>query len=85
MENERPLSSLLVAAALLSLLGLTGCSQLKTLFETRPSEKMPQYHPVEVEYSDQHWSADQRHGFTTPRKELSLCPTNGFSPWSSLA
>src|SRR5580698_6888079 len=78
MENERPLSSLLVAAALLSLLGLTGCSQLKTLFETRPSEKMPQYHPVEVEYLDQHWSADQRQWFYHTAQGTELVPYKWF-------
>jgi hypothetical protein len=46
MKNQKPLSSKILAI-LLSVLPLTGCSQLKTLIETRPSEKMPAYHPVD--------------------------------------
>lgn len=78
MKNQKPLSSKLLLAVLWSVLSLSGCGQLKTLVETRPSELMPPYRPVNVEYSEQHWSPDQRQWFYHTAQGTELVPYKWF-------
>jgi hypothetical protein len=69
------LGGLLVACVL----GMSGCQQVKVLFETRPSEKMPAYHPVaEVQYLNQNWSGYNRQWFYHAGQGTVLMPYSWF-------
>ena len=69
----------LLLAAAISILGMTGCQQLKDVFETRPSEKMPQYKPVsEVYIAGQNWPTDQRQWYYHTSQGTVLLPYKWF-------
>jgi len=58
---------------------MTGCQQLKDVFERRPSENMPQYKPVsEVYFSGQNWPADQRQWYYHTSQGTVLLPYKWF-------
>ena len=78
MNDQRKLSLVPLIAVVLSAMLMSGCSQLKALFETRPSEQMPAYHPVQVEYPDQHWSPEQRQWFYHAGQGTELLPYKWF-------
>ncbi|HEX4486594.1 MAG TPA: di-heme-cytochrome C peroxidase [Terriglobales bacterium] len=61
------------------LAAMTGCSDVKTLLTTRPSEKMPAYKPVsEVYFPDQTWTADRRQWFYHSSQGTVLLPYKWF-------
>jgi len=70
------------AAAWLAILSLTitltGCQQLQAIFGTRPSENMPAYKPVEVQFAKQNWSPDQRVWFYHTAQGTELLPYQWF-------
>jgi hypothetical protein len=58
---------------------MSGCQQLKTIFVTRPTEKMPAYNPVkEVQFADQKWSAAQQQWFYHTGQGTELVPYAWF-------
>lgn len=56
----------------------TGCGQLQAVFATRPSEKMPAYKPVEVQFENQNWSAGQREWLYHSPQGTELVPYKWF-------
>ena len=69
--------SVLVLLAIL-LVTMTGCQQLQAVFGTRPSENMPSYKPVEVQFAQQNWSPDQRTWFYHSPQGTELLPYRWF-------
>ena len=67
-----------VLALAACMLAMTGCSQLKAIFATRPSEKMPAYRPVDVQFEKQGWSQDQRAWFYHTAQGTELLPYKWF-------
>ena len=59
-------------------IAMTGCSQLQAIFVTRPSEKMPAYKAVEVQFGKQNWSPDQRLWFYHTAQGTELLPYKWF-------
>lgn len=57
---------------------MTGCSQLQAVFVTRPSEKMPAYKPIEVQFGKQNWSPEQRAWFYHTAQGTELLPYKWF-------
>jgi mono/diheme cytochrome c family protein len=57
---------------------LSGCSQLRAIFASRPSENMPAYKPVQVEFGKQNWSPDQRAWFYHTAQGTELLPYKWF-------
>lgn len=57
---KRILSLLVIAVVTIS---MSGCQQLEAVFGARPSASMPAYKPVDVQFSKQNWSPDQRAWF----------------------
>src|ERR1700678_824687 len=57
---------------------MTGCQQLQAVFATRPSEKMPAYKPVEVQFPGQNFSAEQRQWFYHTAQGTELVPYKWF-------
>jgi mono/diheme cytochrome c family protein len=57
---------------------MSGCAQLQAIFATRPSEKMPAYKPVEVQFGKQNWSSDQRAWFYHTAQGTVLLPYKWF-------
>src|SRR4030088_3574330 len=78
MLNGQKRVPLLLLALAFSMLSLVGCQQLHQLFDNRPSENMPPYKPVNVQFNDQHWSADQRVWFYHTAQGTELVPYNWF-------
>jgi hypothetical protein len=60
------------------IVAMTGCSQLQAIFVTRPSEKMPAYKPVEVQFGKQNWSPVQRSWFYHTAQGTELLPYKWF-------
>jgi processive rubber oxygenase RoxA-like protein len=75
IRSERVLSLLAAAVCTIS---MSGCQQLQAVFATRPSENMPAYKPVEVQYAKQNWSADQRQWFYHTAQGTELIPYQWF-------
>jgi cytochrome c5 len=59
-------------------IGLTGCAQLKEVFGNRPSENMPAYKPVDVQFNPQNWSGEQRAWFYHAGQGTELMPYKWF-------
>jgi len=59
-------------------LSMAGCQQLQAVFATRPSEIMPAYKPVDVQYGKQNWSAGQREWFYHAPQGTELMPYEWF-------
>jgi hypothetical protein len=59
-------------------MALTGCNNIKAVLFTRPSENLPAYHPVDVSYEDQNWSAQQRQWFYHAGQGAVLVPYKWF-------
>jgi mono/diheme cytochrome c family protein len=57
---------------------MNGCSQLQAIFATRPSENMPAYKPVDVQFGKQNWSTDQRARFYHTAQGTELLPYKWF-------
>ena len=57
---------------------MTGCQQLQAVFATRPSEKMPAYKPVEVQFPGQNFSPEQRQWFYHTPQGTELVPYKWF-------
>ena len=77
MTNAKRIAALVLLASLV--MGMSACQQLKVLFETRPSEKMPVYHPVsEVQYLNQNWSGYHREWFYHAGQGTELMPYQWF-------
>ncbi len=57
---------------------MTGCQQLQAVFGNRPSEDMPAYKPVEVQFTQQNWSPDQRQWFYHSAQGTELMPYQWF-------
>lgn len=64
----------IVMAAIL----MSGCSKVQAIFATRPSEKMPDYKPVQVQFAPQNWSAEQREWFYHTAQGTALLPYRWF-------
>jgi mono/diheme cytochrome c family protein len=64
--------------ALAATIAMSGCAKLQAIFVTRPSEKMPVYKPVDVQFRNQNWSADQRAGFYHTAQGTELLPYKWF-------
>lgn len=78
MRSRSKFSPGLLLGLAFSVLMMSGCGQLKTLIQTRPSENMPGYHPVEVHYSEQNWTAAQRQWFYHTAQGTELLPYKWF-------
>ena len=50
------------------MIGLSGCQQLQAVFATRPSENMPAYKPVDVQFANRTGHRCSGNGSITPRK-----------------
>jgi mono/diheme cytochrome c family protein len=59
-------------------IAMSACSQVRAIFATRPSENMPAYKPVEVQFGDQNWSPDQRAWFYHTAQGTELLPYKWF-------
>jgi hypothetical protein len=57
---------------------MSGCSQLQAVFATRPTENMPTYRPVDVQFGKQNWSPDQRAWFYHTAQGTELLPYKWF-------
>jgi len=76
-RNHEPIYGLF--ATIFLMICMTGCQQLKDVFERRPSENMPQYKPVsEVYFSGQNWPADQRQWYYHTSQGTVLLPYKWF-------
>jgi hypothetical protein len=60
------------------LVTMTGCQQLQAVFGTRPSQNMPSYQPVKVQFAHQNWSPDQRAWFYHAAQGTELLPYRWF-------
>jgi hypothetical protein len=78
MLNGQKRVPLLLLALAFSMLSLVGCQQLHQLFDNRPSENMPPHKPVNVQFNNQHWSADQREWFYHTAQGTELVPYKWF-------
>ena len=67
----------LLAVAVFTI-SMSGCQQLQSVFAPRPSENMPPYKPVEVEFLKQNWSPDQREWFYHTAQGTELIPYKWF-------
>src|SRR5579863_3023428 len=72
---RRVLCALAVAVLAIT---MTGCQQLQAVFAPRPSENMPAYKPVEVQFATQNWSPDQREWFYHSAQGTELMPYKWF-------
>lgn len=68
--------SLLVVAIVT--LSMSGCRQLQQVFGSRPSENMPAYKPVDVQFAKQNWTPDQRAWFYHAGQGTELLPYKWF-------
>jgi|CZKJ01.1.fsa_nt_gi mono/diheme cytochrome c family protein len=75
IRHERLQCLLALAACTIS---MSGCSQLQAIFATRPSENMPAYKPVDVQFGKQNWSPEQRAGFYHTAQGTELLPYKWF-------
>lgn len=64
-----------VAAATVS---FTGCQDLKAVLGDRPSARMPEYKPVQVEFASQNWSPEQRAQYYHLGQGTELVPYKWF-------
>ena len=55
-----------------------GCQDTKAIFATRPTEKMPLYKPVDVQFIHQNWTADQREWMYHTSQGTELVPYKWF-------
>jgi|SRR5271169_1882173 len=70
---------LFIVSLILALCACQKLQQVQTLFVTRPSEKMPQYEPVEqLQVADQHWTPYQRQWFYHASQGTVLLPYRWF-------
>jgi hypothetical protein len=76
MIRFRNLLSLSAVAVLA--MSMAGCQQLQAIFVTRPSEKMPAYTPVDVQFAKQNWSPSQREWFYHSGQGTELMPYQWF-------
>jgi mono/diheme cytochrome c family protein len=60
------------------MIAMNGCAQLHAIFGTRPSEKMPAYKPVEIQFGKQNWSSEQREWFYHTAQGTVLLPYKWF-------
>ena len=67
----------LLAAAVFTI-SMSGCQQLREVFSTRPSENMPAYKPVEVQFAKQNWTPAQREWFYHTGQGTELVPCKWF-------
>jgi len=74
--SPKRFSSVLAVAALT--IAMAGCQQLQAVFGTRPSENMPAYKPVDVQFAQQNWSQDQREWFYHSAQGTELMPYKWF-------
>jgi cytochrome c5 len=58
--------------------GMSGCQQLQAVFATRPSENMPAYRPVDIQFAQQNWSPAQREWFYHSGQGTELMPYKWF-------
>ncbi len=61
-----------------SLLATCGCSQLHEIFAARPSQNMPAYKPVSVQFQQQNWTGDKRDWFYHSPQGTELLPYKWF-------
>ncbi len=71
-------SFLSLLAATVFTISMSGCQQLQAVFATRPSENMPAYRPVEVQFVKQNWTPDQREWFYHTAQGTELIPYQWF-------
>jgi hypothetical protein len=57
---------------------MSSCSQVHAIFAARPSENMPAYKPVAVQFEEQNWSADRRAWFYHTAQGTELLPYKWF-------
>ncbi len=67
----------LLAVAVIAV-SMSGCQQLQAVFATRPSENMPAYKPVDVQFVKQNWSPEQRAWFYHAGQGTELLPYKWF-------
>ncbi len=75
MRSERVLH---FVAILVVTICMTGCQQLREVFGSRPSANMPAYKPVDVQFTQQNWTADQRTWFYHSAQGTELLPYKWF-------
>src|SRR3954462_5495495 len=75
MRSERvlPFMAIVVVAV-----AMTGCQQLRAVLGSRPSAHMPVYKPVDVQFANQNWTADQRAWFYHSAQGTELLPYKWF-------
>jgi Cytochrome C oxidase, cbb3-type, subunit III len=74
----RSMSPVHLLAVLVLTISMTGCRQLQQVFGSRPSENMPAYKPVEVQFANQNWTPDQRTWFYHSPQGTELLPYKWF-------
>jgi mono/diheme cytochrome c family protein len=74
----RSKSFLSVLAATAFTISMSGCQQLQAVFTTRPSERMPPYKPIEVQFAKQNWTPEQREWFYHTAQGTELMPYKWF-------
>ncbi len=75
MRSERVLHFVTI---LVVTIGMTGCQQLREVFGSRPSANMPAYKPVDVQFTQQNWTPDQRTWFYHSPQGTELLPYKWF-------
>lgn len=70
--------SSLLSAVIAGTLAMCGCSQLHEIFATRPSQQMPAYTPVAVDYRPQNWTPEKRSWFYHSPQGTELLPYKWF-------
>ena len=74
-ESRRLLGTCLFTASLLPILG---CAQLKQVFGKRTSQNMPTFKPVEMHFTNQNWSPQQREWFYHTGQGSMILPYKWF-------
>jgi hypothetical protein len=78
MTNRLKYLPYLLLVLAISILCLTGYQQLQAIFVMPPSEKMPAYKPVEVQFPSQDFSPEQRQWFYHTPQGTELVPYQWF-------
>src|SRR6185312_14044953 len=76
--NMRSPRVLYLVAVVVITISMSGCKQLHQVFGSRPSANMPAYKPVDVQFVQQNWTADQRAWFYHSAQGTELLPYKWF-------
>lgn len=78
MRLQRLSATLVLALAAAPLTGCQKLSQLKVFFIKRPSENLPAVKAVDVQFTDQNWSVEQRQSFYHTPQGTEIMPYKWF-------